>query len=341
MNTVQKTSGLKDAWAHAFRVGAAISASILKTPQAVEILNTHFSSITPENAMKPDRIHPEENRWDWAEADKIADFARSARIPVRGHSFVWHRQAPDWFFHEGGGEASKTILFHRLEKHIETITARYNDIVYAWDVLNEAIDVKNGDTENFRQSDWFGIGGKELYEFAFRTARQAAPKARLFYNDYDIEAGKKMEATIRFLERLLAAGAPVHGVGIQAHWNFDYPDECVLRTAIERYSALGLDIELTELDVSAYTRNESGVFFSEMPQDRALLQAERYKEIFRIAADYPAVKNITTWGIADDHTWLADDHIHNRKNWPLLFNLQYQSKRIVPELIDTGFTLTE
>jgi endo-1,4-beta-xylanase len=295
--------------------------------------------------MKFSEIHPEENRWNWAEADRIANYARRLGIPLRGHTILWHNQTPPWLFLAGGkpGEpVSKADLFRRLENHIAGLARRYNDVVYAWDVLNEVIDVEKGSEDGFRLSNWYQTGGREIYDFAFKTMRAASPAARLFYNDYNIESGKKMDATIRFLSELLDAGVPVHGVGIQGHWYYNYPDAETLCAAIEAYSALGLDIEFTEVDISVYEFDEcadTNKFFTAMPGDRIRQQAERYKEIFRVAAHYPAVKNITTWGIADNHTWLDNFPVPGRNNWPLLFDMDYRHKHVVPSLVETGLSL--
>jgi endo-1,4-beta-xylanase len=335
-------AGLKDAWQHAFRVGAAVSGAVLCQRQARKIIARHFSSLTPENAMKFGVIHPEEDRWDWEDADLIADFARLMEIPLRGHTIIWHNQNPEWLFRDHDGEVSKNKLFRRLEDHIAAIAGRYNNAVYAWDVLNEVIDVETGSEDGFRQSGWYKTGGREIYEFAFKTMGEASPRARLFYNDYNIEQGEKLETTLRFLAALLDKGLPLHGVGIQGHWNYKYPDTLTLRGAIESYAALGLEIELTEVDISVYAPDEGTEnFYVKMPEDRARQQAERYRDIFRIAADYPAVKNITTWGIADNHTWLDNFPVPGRKNWPLLFDTKYRHKGVVSCLVETGLNLND
>jgi endo-1,4-beta-xylanase len=343
----ETSSGLKDAWKPAFRVGAAVSEKILNQEEADKIICRHFSSLTPENAMKFGEIHPEENRWNWAETDRIANYARALGIPLRGHTILWHNQNPPWLFRANGSTdepVSKGELFRRLENHIAGLARRYNDVVYAWDVLNEVIDIEKGSEDGFRKSRWYQTGGREIYDFAFKTMQAASPKARLFYNDYNIESGKKMEATIRFLSELLDAGIPVHGVGIQGHWYYNYPDAETLCAAIEAYAALGLDIEFTEVDISVYEFNEcadKNKFFTAVPGDRIRQQAERYKEIFRTAAHYPAVKNITIWGIADNHTWLDNFPVPGRKNWPLLFDTDYHHKHVVGALVETGLSLND
>jgi len=330
-------NSLKEAWSKYFKIGTAVSREMLEFKENIDLIKQHFSSVTAENAMKLGLIHPEENKWNWDECDLIANFAREENLAMRGHTMVWHNQNPTWLYQEGNDTVSKNVLYKRLEDHIFKVTERYNDIIYAWDVLNEAIDtdIDNG----FRLSKWYRICGSEVYDFAFKTMRQAAPKAKLFYNDYNNEYGKKMDVSIRFLSSLLDAGIPIDGIGIQGHWYYDYPDEETLRNALNKYSALGLDIELTEVDVSAYQFDEardSKEFLSSMPQDRIEQQAQCYKTIFNVAADYPSVKNITMWGIADNYTWLDYFPVKDRKNWPLLFDEQYKPKPFVAELIEMG-----
>jgi endo-1,4-beta-xylanase len=323
-------------------VGVAVSGKVLNQKEADATIGKHFLSLTAENAMKFGVIHPQESRWNWQEADLIADYARRRGMVMRGHTIVWHNQTPPWLFQEAGGKVSKSELFKRLEKHIAQMTSRYNDIVYAWDVLNEVIDTEKGGSQGFRLSDWYQIGGSELYAFAFKTMHDASPRARLFYNDYNNETGEKLEATLRFLSSLLDAGVPVHGVGIQGHWYYNYPNAEIIQKAIEKYTALGLEIEFTEVDISAYAfddNRDSSQYFPAMPEDRLLAQADRYKDLFRIAAQYPSVKNITTWGVADNHTWLDNFPVQGRKNWPLLFDEQYYHKQVVDALVETGLSL--
>lgn len=341
MNIIRSESGLKDAWGHAFKVGAAVSPKVLAVPRSQELIKTHFSSLTAENAMKMGVIQPMEDEWNWEMADAIANLARQWKIPMRGHTFLWHQQTPDWLFKDKDSVVSASLLEKRLEKHIHKMVDRYDDIVYAWDVLNEVIDEEKGTSKGFRKSKWFEIAGPDIYLKAFNIAKEAAPEARLYYNDYNIESGEKLNLTLQFLTDLLDKGAPLHGVGIQGHWNFEYPEDHILRNAIEKYSALGLEIELTEVDISLYKLEEKDTFFSTPPEERLIRQLKRYKNIFRIASDYPSVKNITTWGIADDHTWLDNFPVRNRKNWPLLFDENKQEKGIVPVLIDTGLNLID
>jgi endo-1,4-beta-xylanase len=330
---------MKDAWRRFFKIGAAVSREVLLDKKAEEILKRHFSSLTADNSMKMGLIHPEEGCYNWDEADMISDFARKNGFFMRGHTMIWHNQNPAWLFLDNGEQVSKNKLFKRIEDHIGAVSERYNDIVYAWDVINEAIDTDNGDENGFRLTDYYKICGKEIYEFAFRQMKQASPKAKLFYNDYNNESGSKMETNIRYLSSLLDAGVPIDGVGLQGHWYYNFPDEKTLHDALKRYSALGLEIELTEVDISIYEWSEArekADFFTSRPEDRILQQAKRYMEIFNVASEYPAVKNITFWGVADNHTWLDGFPVKERKNWPLLFDEQHSEKPVVAELIKAG-----
>ncbi|MDR0503342.1 MAG: endo-1,4-beta-xylanase [Treponema sp.] len=332
-------NGLKDAWGKLFKIGAAVNRRALEQKENVDIIRKHFSSLTSGNAMKMGCIHPREDSYYWDEADFITGFAQREGLAMRGHTIMWHNQTSDWVFLDGNEDVSKNKLFKRLEDHIFSVTQRYNDYIYAWDVINELIDAENGDENIYRKSKWYQIGGKEIYDFAFKKMREASPKAKLFYNDYNNESGVKLETTLRYLSSMLDRGIPVDGVGIQGHWYFNFPDENILRNALERYSALGLDIELTEIDVSVYEWTEAREkrdFFTSRPEDRILKQADIYMNVFKAASDYPAVKNITTWGISDKHTWLDNFPVKERKNWPLLFDEQNREKPVVAQLIEAG-----
>jgi len=328
--------GLKDVFNKSFKIGAAVSKWVLEQENADKIIKQHFNSITADNSMKFVSIHPEENLFNWSEADFIADYARKSGLVMRGHTFIWHNQNPAWLFTDGDTQVSKTKLFKRLENHITTVTQRYNDIVYAWDVVNEPIDVEKGDEHNMRLTDWYKICGKEIYEFAFKCMREASPASKLFLNDYNNESGAKLDANIKYISSMLDAGIPIDGVGLQGHAYYNFPDEKTLRNALERYSSLGLDIEFTEVDISLYNWNEAKEkkdFFAARPQDRILEQAKRFLELFAVAREFPLVKNITTWGIADNHTWLDNFPVKERKNWPLLFDEQYNPKPVVESLL--------
>jgi len=333
--------GLKDAWSDSFKIGAAVSKSVLTQKESDEILKKHFSSITAENCMKFGSLKPEKDQYYWDETDFLVNYAKKNNISIRGHTILWHNQYPKWLFLDGNKEVSKKELFKRLEEHIISVTTRYKDTIKTWDVLNEVIDTDGGDENGMRLSNWYKIGTNEIYKFAFKKMREVCPDAKLYYNDYNNESGKKLEKTLQFLSSMLDEGIPIDGVGVQGHWYFNFPDEKTIRAALEKYSALGLDIELTEVDISIYEWSEAREkhqFLNAPPPDRLIEQGKRYLEIFKLASGYPAVKNITTWGVADNHTWLDGFPVKNRKNWPLLFDVNCNEKPIVAQLIEAGIT---
>jgi len=339
INNFNMNIGLKDAWKHSFHIGAAVCRDMLKEEEYDLLIKKHFSTLTVENGMKFGCIHPEENRYSWGECDYIADYARNSNMPMRGHVMVWHNQNPKWLFVDNNETVSKNKLYKRLEDHILSVSNRYGDVVYSWDVLNEAIDIEKGDEKGFRLSDWYKICGKDVFAFAFKKMREICPNAKLYYNDYNNESGEKMDVSLRFLSEMLDAGVPIDGVGIQAHWYYNFPDEKIIRNAIEKYSALGLEIEFTEVDISLYEWSEgreASQFFKLKPEDRIKEQANRYMDLFCAASSYSAVKNITTWGIADNYTWLDNFPVSNRKNWPLMFDENYKEKPVVQALIEEG-----
>ena len=168
--------------------------------------------------MKPERIHPEEERWQFEPADALVDWAMKNTMSIHGHTLVWHAQTRDWFFRDG----DKDRVTQRLKDHIHTLVGRYRTKIHSWDVVNEAINdggnEETGRTENLRDSRWMQTIGPEFLTLAFQFAHQADPDAILYYNDYNIESGPKHASSLVLLKRLLKEEAPIHAVGIQGHW---------------------------------------------------------------------------------------------------------------------------
>jgi len=338
--------GLKDYYRGYFPVGVAVSARSLTGPDTNLILR-QFNSITPENAMKMGPIHPEENRYNWKDADAIVDFCVRHRLRVRGHNLCWHEQTPAWLFKDANGATvTKEVLLQRLKDHITAVVGRYKGKIYAWDVVNEA--VADDSTRLLRNSPWYSICGEEFIEKAFEYAHAADPDAQLFYNDYNTERPEKTERVYQLLKHLLAAGVPITGVGLQGHWSIFEPGPAALRTTIHRFAALGLKVQITELDVSVYPwekqrrqhRPDENDEFTPQLEQR---QADQYKQmfaIFREEANGPAapahgpLTGVTFWNITDRHTWLDDYPVLGRKNYPLLFDTNGQPKKAFWEVVN-------
>ena len=337
-NYQEDPRGLKDYYKNYFSVGVAVGKRNLNGEEAV-LIKRHFNSITAENDMKMEMLQPIEGKFNWATSDSILNFAIKNNIKVRGHNLCWHEQAPAWFFvGKDGKEVSKTVLLQRLKTHIDTVVGRYKGKIYAWDVVNEAID--DDSTKYLRNSKWYQICGEDFIIKAFEYAHAADPNAKLYYNDYNTERPEKRERIYKLLKSLKDKGVPIDGVGLQAHWSIEEPTEKELVTAIERYSSLGLNIHFTELDISIYPweknkrakrPGESDAYTSELEAK----QIEKYKMVFAVFRRYKnVITNITFWNISDRRTWLDSYPVEGRKNYPLLFDTQLKPKKAYWEVVN-------
>jgi endo-1,4-beta-xylanase len=177
----QKEKGLKDYYHPYFPIGVAVSAESIKGEEGKFILQ-HFNSLTAENAMKMAAIHPLQNRYNWKDADSIVAFAVKNKLKVRGHTLCWHEQNPQWLFkHQDGSTVSRDTLLARLKDHIFKVVNRYKGKIYAWDVVNEAID--DDGNKFLRNTEWLQLIGEDYIAKAFEYAHEADPKALLFYNE--------------------------------------------------------------------------------------------------------------------------------------------------------------
>ncbi|MBT1695626.1 endo-1,4-beta-xylanase [Fulvivirgaceae bacterium PWU4] len=327
----QDNKGLKDYYAGYFPMGVAVSPQVLKGPEA-ELIRKHFNSLTAENAMKMGPIHPEEGRYNWAPADAIVNFAQENGMRMRGHTLCWHNQTPDWLFVDKDGKTvSKEVLLQRLKAHITEVVTRYKGKIYAWDVVNEVID--DNDSKFYRDSKWYSICGEDFIAKAFQYAHEADPDALLFYNDYNTESPGKRDRIHQMVTALIDKGVPIHGIGLQGHWSIYEPSERELRFSIDKFAALGLKVQITELDVSVYPLehsrreprpDEPNKFTPEMEQK----QITQYGMIFRVLRNYKdSVTGVTFWNVSDKHSWLDSFPVRDRKNYPLLFDQNLQPKK--------------
>ncbi|WP_055105671.1 endo-1,4-beta-xylanase [Paenibacillus ihumii] len=315
---------LKELFADCFQIGAAVNPRTIQSQE--ELLAYHFNSITAENEMKFASLQPEEGRFTFEDADAIVDFAKRHGMQVRGHTLVWHNQTTDWLFeNRDGGLVGKETLYARMKEHIQTVVGRYKEHIYAWDVVNEVI--ADDRKQMLRESKWTEIAGMDFIAKAFELAHEADPKAQLFYNDYNESNPLKREKIYRLVQLLLEQGVPIHGIGLQAHWNLYDPSLEEIRAAIEKYASLGLQLQLTELDVSMFAFDDKRTDLKEAPAKLIELQAQRYEQMFRLLKEYKdVISAVTFWGAADDYTWLDDFPVRGRKNWPFLFDGQHQPK---------------
>lgn len=331
--------GLKDYYKDYFPIGVAVSPRALLNPDESKLILQQFNSMTPENAMKMGPIHPKEKEYYWKDADSIAAFAQRNHLKLRGHTLCWHNQTPSWLFVDSSGkEVTKEVLLQRLKDHITTVVSRYKGIIYAWDVVNEAISDKPD--EFLRESPWYRICGEEFIAKAFEYAHAADPAALLFYNDYNEIDPVKRDKIYKLVKKLKEAGVPIHGVGLQGHWSIYEPSESELDLTLKGFSRLGLKVQITELDVSVYPKEHSRR--ERKPEDaddaytpeREQRQVEMYKTCFALFRKYKKIiSGVTFWNISDRRSWLDQFPVPNRKDYPLLFDKDMQPKKAFWEVV--------
>ncbi|ADQ47208.1 Cellulose 1,4-beta-cellobiosidase [Caldicellulosiruptor kronotskyensis 2002] len=323
---------LKEKYKEDFKVGVAIGYGELISDIDTQFIKKHFNSITPGNEMKPESVLKGPNNYDFTIADAFVDFATKNKMGIRGHTLVWHNQTPDWFFKdENGNFLKKDELLKRLKNHIYTVVSRYKGKIYAWDVVNEAIDETQPD--GYRRSNWYNICGPEYIEKAFIWAHEADPQAKLFYNDYNTEIPQKRMFIYNMIKNLKAKGVPIHGIGLQCHINIDNPSVEDIEETIKLFSTIpGLEIQITELDMSFYQWGSS-VYYAEPSREMLLKQAKKYYELFNLFKKYKnVIKSVTFWGLKDDNSWLRG--VFNKPDFPLLFDEHYDGKPAFWALID-------
>ncbi len=336
--------GLKDAYKDYFTIGVAVNKTNVSDPTQMEIIKKQFNSVTAENAWKPGEIHPKEGVWNFGLADSIANFCRENGIKMRGHCLCWHSQFADWMFTDKKGKpVKKEVFYERLREHIHTVVNRYKDVVYAWDVVNEAIADDNMMFRSFRpgvkpspyrQSRHFELCGDEFIAKAFEFAREADPTGVLIYNDYSTVDPGKRERIYEMVKKMKEAGVPIDGIGMQGHYNIYFPDEEALDKTITRFSEIVNTIHITELDLRTNMESGGQLMFSRgeaKPQAGyiATLQEDQYNRIFKIFRKHKdVIKNVTFWNLSDKDSWLGVN------NHPLPFDENFKAKRSLQVIRD-------
>jgi endo-1,4-beta-xylanase len=302
-------------------VGTAVMSRFLDQPDYSAILASEFSQLQAENEMKFGAIHPrpdsDPNPYDFTGGDKLVAFAESHHMSVRGHTLVWHNNVPDWLKH---GNFTPQQQSQILQRHIQAVMQHYAGKVYAWDVVNEAFN----DDGTMRSTLWYdkpGIGageGTKYLEQVFRWAREADPKAKLFYNDYDAEVeNKKSDAIYAMAKDFKARGVPLDGIGFQTHVSLKFDDPSKIESCkknLERFAKLGLELHMTEIDVRL--ANSDAASLNE--------QAKLYGEITRLCVQQPACKALQFWGFTDKYSWIPG--FYKGQGWALLWDEKYQKK---------------
>ncbi|MBN1973814.1 MAG: endo-1,4-beta-xylanase [Sedimentisphaerales bacterium] len=342
METQNTIPALKNVFRNDFVIGAALSIDQLtgKEPDSIALVEKHFNTITPENIMKWEVIHPEPDKYNFEPADLLVSLAQKNNMQVVGHNLVWHNQTPKWVFEDNNGKPlSRNALLDRMKEHIFTVMGRYKGKIFAWDVVNEAI-IPDG---QYRRSKWFDIIGQDYLVKAYEFAREADPSAELYYNEYNMWKVPQCVGVISLIRYLQSNGVKVDGLGIQGHWALDVPTHEQLETQFKSLSTLGIKLMITELDVCVLPfaddyhnlrdlsslppeeQKRMSPYPDGMPEVVQKRLADRYVELFSMFLKYN-MRRVTFWGVQDGQSWRSYMPIRGRKDYPLLFDRQCRPK---------------
>lgn len=332
---------LKTAYIKDFKIGAAVNTWQLEGAgayaKAKALITNQFNSITMENQMKPESLLSKENQTRGTDTNvlineeilqKVLKLASDNGLKLRGHTLVWHSQTPEWFFHKDYNVdkslVSKDVMRQRMESYIKKVLTycqeNYPGVVYAWDVVNEAV---NDDGTMRTSSNWYKVYGDAGYVTdAFTFARKYADKdVKLFLNDYNEYAAAKRDRIYQVVKDLYDKGL-CDGVGMQSHYSMTSPTIVAVKVAIQKYNQIDpgkIEIQLTELDIHNTFRTAA---------DQKSV-ATKYQSLFNMLVDSRRnqkinITGVTFWGLTDGDSWLSD--FKGETSYPLLFGADYAAK---------------
>ncbi len=343
---------LKNTFKNDFLMGVAINEAQFsgKDTRGDAIIKSQFNSISPENCLKWESVHPEPDKYNFGPADRYVEFGEKNGLTVIGHCLIWHNQTPKWVFEDANGNpVDRDTLLSRMSNHIHAVVGRYKGRIKAWDVVNEAI-LEDG---SWRQSPWYKIIGEDYIAKAFQFAHEADPAADLTYNEYQIEDEPKRKGMMAMIRKLQAQGAPITAIGTQMHERMDWPSIDAVDAHFRDLCSLGLKVWVTELDVqvlpdarawrnvnlttNAALRAQLDLYPNGLSASVQRAQAERYAELFRVILKYSdKIDRVTFWCVTDADTWLNYWPLQPRTDYPLLFDKNGKPKPAFDAVIQTG-----
>ena len=332
----QTAPSLKGAYQGIFRIGAALNQAQFeeRDARAGAIIAAQFNTISPENVLKWESVHPRPDGYNFEPADRYVAFGEKHKMFIAGHCLVWHSQTPRWVFQNDQGEPlTREALLERMHDHIRMVVGRYKGRIGGWDVVNEALN----EDGTMRESPWFRIIGEDYLVKAFQFAHEADPQAELYYNDYSLENEAKRKGAVELIRKLKAGGAAITAIGLQGHDRLDWPTARQQAETIEAFATLGIKVNVTELDVDVLPRTtrqntadvsataagtaDSNPYTASLPEDMQQKLAKRYAELFEVFVQHrSAITRITFWGVTDGDSWLNNFPTRGRTNYPLLFD---------------------
>ena len=284
-------------------IGAAVVPNLLNDSSYSTTLSREFNSVVPENAMKWDATEPNRNQFSYGGADQIVNYARARGMSVRGHTLLWHAQQPGWAQGLSGSDLRSAAI-----NHVTQVATHFRGQIHSWDVVNEAFADGNG---GGRRDSNLQRTGNDWIEAAFRAARAADPNAKLCYNDYNTDGiNAKSTGIYNMVRDFKSRGVPIDCVGIQSHLGSN-SNLSTYQANLQRFADLGVDLQITELDVGG-----SGS-----------AQANVYRQVTQACMAVARCTGITTWGVTDRYTWRPNDT-------PLLFDSNYQKKQAYQAVLD-------
>jgi endo-1,4-beta-xylanase len=338
---------LKQTFKNDFLVGTALSAPQIegRDTGAARLVPQQFNAATPENIMKAEIIHPGWDKYNFDPADKLVEYAKKNGIQVTAHTLIWHSQTPAFLRGIKDADSIKQYFVN----HINTVAGRYDGKVYSWDVVNEALN----EDGTLRNSVFLKNLGDDYIVEAFRLAQKAAPHTKLYYNDYNIEQPKKRAGAIAIIKKIQAAGVRIDGVGIQGHWHVDNVPMQEIEQSLKEFSALGIQVAFTELDLSVLPNprgraNSADIsqtaeynahinpYTKGLPDSMQQKLASSYANLFNLFLKYKDnISRVTFWGVNDGQSWLNGFPVPGRTNYPLLFDRQFNPKPAFYKVIET------
>jgi len=349
-NKPKEPETLKDALKGKFVIGTAMNLQQIWERDAamadVNIIKHHFSAIVAENCMKSINLQPREGEFNFADADKFVEFGERNGMWITGHCLMWHSQLPRWFcVDENGANVSPEVLKARMKSHISTVVGRYKGRIHGWDVVNEAI-LEDG---SYRKSKFYEILGEEFIPLAFQYAQEADPGVELYYNDYNEWYPGRIETVVRLIKTLKARGIRIDAIGMQGHIGMDGPSIAEYEAAIQAYTKAGVNVMVTELDLSILPSPRRGIgadlstnieyqkefnpYTEGVPDDVMQGWTNRMLDFFKLFLKYPEMTRVTLWGVSDGGSWKNGFPVRGRTDYPLLFDRNHKAKPIVAEII--------
>jgi len=355
------SSNLKDIYRDYFDIGGAIQYQSIDSGKYEDLL-PHFSSLTPENDMKWKNLEADKGVLTYENPDKIVSYARTNGKKVRGHCLLWHKSLPTWI---KGECTDKKAALSLIDSHVKSTMQHFGSDVYCYDVVNEALhnsvttyqlnqnDIYRAGSSEISGSDtmdWYSLCGVDYLKQAFSSASEAKAlyglnDTKLYYNDYSLNNPNKREACVRLVKMLQNDGIEIDGVGMQCHYRLpDYEEDkeaflTNFEDSIKVFTSLGIDVQITELDIRLYKNSSDASMFDSLPLEYEQRQGELYGKLFEICRKYSlpwtsgagVVNSVSTWGIADDHNAM---NTSSHKEFPLIFSTNHKNKKAYYEITD-------